>query len=185
MFQKINFTTNLFWYFKHFNTLESVFCWKVFHKHYAWLINFFISVYVDILGQCWLLQPCEDLLDAGQFAPPYWGVGLLQVRSRYWVPPPQVTEQVCQDCHAAQEPSTEIPDSSTWAWHHIFIYYICLTQKSLDSKTSAFILRVSEIVCLTSHAVIYQSYLWRHIDVQANWRRRRKYRRAPNAIDTS
>ena len=30
--------------------------------------------------------------------------------------------------------------------------------------------RVSEIGCLTSHAMIFQSYMWRHIDVQADRR---------------
>ena len=40
------------------------------------------------------------------------------------------------------------------------------------------------ICCLTSHATIFQTYMWRHIYVQADWRRR-TYGRAPNAIDIS
>ena len=45
--------------------------------------------------------------------------------------------------------------------------------------------RVSEIGCLTSHWTIFQLYMWRHIDVQADWRRSWTYGRAPNAIDIS
>ena len=41
------------------------------------------------------------------------------------------------------------------------------------------------IGCLTSHATIFQLYMWRYIDVQAGWRRSRTYGRAPNAIDIS
>ena len=37
--------------------------------------------------------------------------------------------------------------------------------------------------CWTSELTIFQSYMWRHIDVQADWRRSRTYGRAPNAID--
>ena len=44
---------------------------------------------------------------------------------------------------------------------------------------------VSEIGCLMSHATIFQLYMWRHIDVQAYWRRSWTYGRAPNAIDIS
>ena len=40
------------------------------------------------------------------------------------------------------------------------------------------------IVCLTSQLTIFQSYMWRHIDVQADWRSM-TYGRAPNAIDIS
>ena len=40
------------------------------------------------------------------------------------------------------------------------------------------------IGCLTSQLTIFQSYMWRHIDVQADWKRRSwTYGRAPNAID--
>ena len=42
-----------------------------------------------------------------------------------------------------------------------------------------------EFGCLTSHLTIFQSYMWRHIDVQADWRRSWTYGRAPNAIDIS
>ena len=39
---------------------------------------------------------------------------------------------------------------------------------------------VSEwICCLTSQLTIFQSYMWRHIDVQADWRRNWTYGRAP------
>ena len=44
---------------------------------------------------------------------------------------------------------------------------------------------LSWIVCLTSQLTIFQSYMWRHIDVQADWRRSMTYGRAPNAIDIS
>ena len=40
------------------------------------------------------------------------------------------------------------------------------------------------IVCLTSHATLFQLYMWQHIDVQAEWRSL-TYGRAPNAIDIS
>ena len=46
-------------------------------------------------------------------------------------------------------------------------------------------MRVSEIGCLTSQGTIFQLYMWRHIDVQADWRRSWTYGRAPNAIDIS
>ena len=42
-----------------------------------------------------------------------------------------------------------------------------------------------EICCLTLHATIFQLYMWRHIDVQADWRRSWTYGRASNTIDTS
>ena len=45
--------------------------------------------------------------------------------------------------------------------------------------------RVTEIGCLTSHATIFQLYMWRQIDVQADLRRSWIYGRAPNAIDIS
>ena len=42
------------------------------------------------------------------------------------------------------------------------------------------------IGCLTSQSTIFQPYMWRHIDVQADWRRSSwTYGRAPNAIDIS
>ena len=44
---------------------------------------------------------------------------------------------------------------------------------------------LSWIGCLTSQLTIFQSYMWRHIDVQADWRRSWTYGRAPNAIDIS
>ena len=47
------------------------------------------------------------------------------------------------------------------------------------------IVELSWIGCLTSQLTIFQSYMWRHIDVQADWRRSWTYGRAPNAIDIS
>ena len=47
------------------------------------------------------------------------------------------------------------------------------------------LIELSWIVCLTSQLTIFQSYMWRHIDVQADWRRSMTYGRAPNAIDIS
>ena len=44
---------------------------------------------------------------------------------------------------------------------------------------------LSWIGCLTSQLTIFQSYMWRHIDVQADWRRSWTYGRARNAIDIS
>ena len=45
---------------------------------------------------------------------------------------------------------------------------------------------VSQIGCLTSHSVIFQLFMWRHIDVQADGRRSCwTYGQAPNAIDIS
>ena len=38
---------------------------------------------------------------------------------------------------------------------------------------------LSWIGCLTSQLTIFQSYMWRHIDVQADWRRSCTYGRAP------
>ena len=46
-------------------------------------------------------------------------------------------------------------------------------------------IELSWIVCLTSQLTISQSYMRRHIDVQADWRRSMTYGRAPNAIDIS
>ena len=36
---------------------------------------------------------------------------------------------------------------------------------------------VNEICCLTSHAMIFQLYMWWHLDVQADWRRSLTYGR--------
>ena len=44
---------------------------------------------------------------------------------------------------------------------------------------------LSWICCLTSQLTIFQSHMWWHIDVQADWRRSWTYGRAPNAIDIS
>ena len=42
---------------------------------------------------------------------------------------------------------------------------------------------VNEICCLTSHAMLFQLYMWQHLDVQADWGRSLTYGRALNAID--
>lgn len=55
----------------------------------------------------WVLQSCVLVELPGQLAPPYWGVGLLHVRVRSCVPPPQVTVHVPQLPHEAQLPSTK------------------------------------------------------------------------------
>ena len=55
----------------------------------------------------------------------------------------------------------------------------------LNSRLKTWQLLLSWIVCLTSQLTIFQSYMWRHIDVQADWRRSMTYGRAPNAIDIS
>lgn len=47
-----------------------------------------------VLMQICVLQSCDVVSVPGQEAPPYWGVGFVQVRVLDWVPPPQVTEQV-------------------------------------------------------------------------------------------
>ena len=43
---------------------------------------------------------------------------------------------------------------------------------------------LSWIGCLTPQLTIFHSYMWRHIDVQADWRSW-TYGRAPNAIGIS
>ena len=43
-------------------------------------------------------------------------------------------------------------------------------------------IEVRWIGCLTSQLTIFQSYMWRHIDVQADWRSSCTYGRAPNAV---
>ena len=45
--------------------------------------------------------------------------------------------------------------------------------------------RWCEFGCLTPHSTIFQSYTWRHVDVQAEWRKRKTHGRAPKAIDIS
>ena len=49
---------------------------------------------MNSLMQIWVLQSCDVVSVPGQAAPPYWGVGFVQVRVLDWVPPPQVTEHV-------------------------------------------------------------------------------------------
>ena len=57
---------------------------------------------------------------------------------------------------------------------------ICL---SVCLSVILFFCEVRWIGCLTSQLTIFQSYMWRHIDVQAEWRSSWTYGRAPNAID--
>ena len=59
-----------------------------------------------LLGQCCVLQACDDPLLPGQAAPPYWGAGFVHVRDRVCEPPPHVTVQVTQLPQEAQLPST-------------------------------------------------------------------------------
>ena len=67
----------------------------------------------------------------------------------------------------------------------------CIFSLKRESKNASgcdihlFILELSWIGCLTSQLTIFQSYMWRHIDVQADWKRSLTYGRAPNAIDIS
>lgn len=44
-----------------------------------------------VLGQCCVLQLCEETVLPGQLAPPYWGAGLVHVRCLSCVPLPHVT----------------------------------------------------------------------------------------------
>ena len=71
-----------------------------------------------------------------------------------------------------------LPNEMTnWKWYEFRVFktnYLC------DA-----VYRVSEIGCLMSHATIFQLYMWRHVDVQADWKRSLTYDRASNAIDIS
>ena len=49
-----------------------------------------------LTGQAAVLQLCDSVADPLQLAPPLAGAGLVQVRLRVWVPPPQLTEQLPQ-----------------------------------------------------------------------------------------
>ena len=51
-----------------------------------------------------------------------------------------------------------------------------------DVAINALIFELSWIGCLTSQLTIFQSYMWRHIDVQADWRRSWTYGRAPKTL---
>ena len=42
--------------------------------------------------------------------------------------------------------------------------------------------RVRDIGCLTSHATIFQLYMWRHIGVQADWRSSLRYGQSPTEL---
>ena len=58
-------------------------------------------------------------------------------------------------------------------------------EDAFDASHDVDLIELSWIGCLTSQLTIFQSYMWRHIDVQADWRRSLTYGRAPNAIDIS
>ena len=59
---------------------------------------------------------------------------------------------------------------ATWIF---WVGQICMSPSKLGNK------------CIMYHATIMQLYMWRHLDVQADWRRRWIYGRDPNAIDQS
>ena len=62
----------------------------------------------------------------------------------------------------------------------------CCTWRTQGQSWVLHTLGLSWIGCLTSQLTIFQSYMWRHIDVQADWRRSSwTYGRAPNAIAIS
>lgn len=71
---------------------------------------------LHLLGQCCVLQACDDPLLPGHAAPPYCGAGFVHVRDRVCEPPPHVTVQIPQDPQLAQTPST---------WN-VFNYLSCM-----------------------------------------------------------
>ena len=72
-----------------------------------------------------------------------------------------------------------------WFWFSIYINYWIIFTQLIASRVVIQRVELSWICCLTSQLTIFQSYMWRHIDVQADWRRSWTYGRAPNAIDIS
>ena len=54
--------------------------------------------------------------------------------------------------------------------HHCWPLYATLLTHKKCPELPDFV-ELSWIGCLTSHLTIFQSYMWRHIDVQADWRR--------------
>ena len=68
----------------------------------------YMYIYSFILMQTCVLQSWDEELAPTQDAPPYCGVGFVQVRGRDWVPPPQVTEQVPYAPQEDHAPSTSI-----------------------------------------------------------------------------
>ena len=68
-------------------------------------------------------------------------------------------------------------------WNLEYRKYIVFLSFPLHALT--YWAELSWIGFLTSQLTIFQSYMGRHIDVQADWRRSWTYGRAPNAIDIS
>ena len=66
-----------------------------------------------------------------------------------------------------------------------YLHSIAFTHDHSISIFRFYTLNLSWICCLTSKLTIFQSYMWRHIDVQADWRRSWTYGQSPNAIDIS
>ena len=65
------------------------------------------------------------------------------------------------------------------------IVFCMLKANTCLNRLFAICTRWGELVILTSPSTIFQSYMWRHIYVQADWRRSWTYGRAPNAINVS
>ena len=109
----------------------------------------------------------------------------------YLVDSPRLSTIVVKGVHLKTKEGEPIPMSSIVTTIHTTVQ----TTNSTSGVVAASRLRnknqqptnaLSEwIGCLTSQLMIFQSYMWRHIDVQADWRRSWTYGRAPNAIDIS
>ena len=65
-------------------------------------------------------------------------------------------------------------ESKRYMYFHNKTWYTCTRCYMLSP-----LVELSWIGCLTSQLTIFQSYMWRHIDVQADWRRSWTYGRAP------
>ena len=59
-------------------------------------LNCVALLQTPLTGQAAVLQLCDSVAEPLQLAPPLAGAGLVQVRLRVWVPPPQLTEQLPQ-----------------------------------------------------------------------------------------
>ena len=70
-----------------------------------------------------------------------------------------------------------------WEEESVHTLLACYIRRKCSVETSQFCV-VRWIGCLSSQLTIFQSYMWRNIDVQADWRSW-TYGRAPNAIDIS
>ena len=68
-------------------------------------------------------------------------------------------------------------------FHTYFTPEINLAQT--DFNMASIFIESRWIGCLTSQLTIFQSYMWRHISVQVDWRSSWTYGRAPNAMDIS